>query len=207
MSTKPGKIIELDSKALRDKLSNLAKREGIHQWDLGAACSKDSSVQVDRGEAKQLKGAQRSSITVRVWNNKGLVGITSTSDLSDIGLEKALIGAHQASDFGNANDIPAFSPLAKAPLPNLDRPLRPAQGISRLLELLKQAEAELLSRHPAIQTVPYNALGETNSERIYLNSDGALRQMKRTDACIYLYARAEEDWRKPRSAGAWFALL
>tara|TARA_B100001964_G_scaffold153817_1_gene169172 strand:+ start:1977 stop:3359 length:1383 start_codon:yes stop_codon:yes gene_type:complete len=202
MSTKPGKIIELDSKALRDKLSNLAKREGIHQWDLGAACSKDSSVQVDRGEAKQLKGAQRSSITVRVWNNKGLVGITSTSDLSDIGLEKALIGAHQASDFGNANDIPAFSPLAKAPLPKLDRPLRPAQGISRLLELLKQAEAELLSRHPAIQTVPYNALGETNSERIYLNSDGALRQMKRTDACIYLYARAEEDGRKPRSAGA-----
>ena len=87
-------------------------------------------------------------------------------------------------------------------MPNLDRPLRPAQGISRLLELLKQAEAELLSRHTAIQTVPYNALGETNSERIYLNSDGALRQMKRTDACIYLYARAEEDGRKPRSAGA-----
>ncbi|MDP6852249.1 MAG: TldD/PmbA family protein, partial [Prochlorococcaceae cyanobacterium ETNP1_MAG_8] len=68
--------IELDTHSLRDKLSQLASRESIHQWDLGAACSTDSSVQIDRGEAKQMKGAQRSSITVRVWNNKGLVGIT-----------------------------------------------------------------------------------------------------------------------------------
>ena len=146
------KTIDLDSKALRDKLSLFAKREGIRQWDLGAACSKDCSVQVDRGEAKQLKGAQRSSITVRVWNDQGLVGITSTSDLSDTGLQKALIGAYRASDFGNVNDIPAFSSLATAPLPKLDRQLRPAQGIKRLLELLKQAEAELLERHTAIQT-------------------------------------------------------
>lgn len=196
------KTIDLDSKALRDKLSLFAKREGIRQWDLGAACSKDCSVQVDRGEAKQLKGAQRSSITVRVWNEQGLVGITSTSDLSDTGLQKALIGAYRASDFGNVNDIPAFSSLATAPLPNLDRQLRPAQGIKRLLELLKQAEAELLERHTAIQTIPYNGLAESISKRIYLNSDGALRQIDCTNASIYLYARAEESGRKPRSGGA-----
>ena len=192
----------LDVASINDNLTSLAARENIPQWDLGAACSTDSSVQVDRGQVKQMKGAQRSSITVRVWNRQGLVGITSTSDLTESGLEQALIGAHQASEFGNPNDVPAFSPLAKAPLPELDCPLKPLQGIKELLGRLKDAEAKLLDSHPAIQTVPYNGLGESTSQRIYINSEGALRQRERSQASLYLYARAEEDGRKPRSSGA-----
>ena len=157
---------------------------------------------MDRGEAKQLKAAQRSSITVRVWNNDGLVGITSTTDLSAEGLEQALLGAHQASRLGNPDDVPAFSPLATAPLPELDRPLKPRRGILPLLDTLRQAEADLLGRHPSIQTVPYNGLAESLSQSLYLNSEGALRQMERTQASLYLYARAEETGRKPRSSGA-----
>jgi len=192
----------LNASALRDRLQDLAKREGIHQWDLGAACSDDCSVQVDRGEAKQLKAAQRSSITVRVWNSDGLVGITSTTDLSESGLEKALTGAHEASRFGNPDDVPGFSPLATAPLPELDRPLKQRQGILPLLSTLRDAEADLLARHPAIQSVPYNGLAESLSQSLYLNSDGALREMQRTQASLYLYAKAEETGRKPRSSGA-----
>ena len=192
----------LNAFALRDSLQKLATREGIRSWDLGAACSDDCSVQVDRGEAKQLKASQRSSITVRVWNNDGLVGITSTTDLSEPGLEQALVGAHEASRFGNPDDIPHFSPLAKAPLPELNRPLKERRGILPLLETLREAEEELLSRHPSIQTVPYNGLAESLSQSLYLNSDGALREMERTQASLYLYARAEETGRKPRSGGA-----
>ena len=192
----------LNASALRDRLQDLAKREGIQQWDLGAACSDDCSVQVDRGEAKQLKAAQRSSITVRVWNGDGLVGITSTTDLSESGLEKALTGAHEASRFGNPDDVPGFSPLATAPLPELDRPLKHRQGILPLLSTLREAEADLLARHPAIQSVPYNGLAESLSQSLYLNSDGALREMQRTQASLYLYAKAEETGRKPRSSGA-----
>jgi PmbA protein len=192
----------LNASALRDRLQELAKREGIHQWDLGAACSDDCSVQVDRGEAKQLKAAQRSSITVRVWNGDGLVGITSTTDLTDSGLEKALTGAHEASRFGNPDDVPGFSPLSTAPLPALDRPLKQRRGILPLLSTLREAEADLLARHPAIQSVPYNGLAESLSQSLYLNSDGALRQMQRTQASLYLYAKAEETGRKPRSSGA-----
>ena len=192
----------LNATDLRDCLQSLASREGIRRWDLGAACSDDCSVQVDRGEAKQLKASQRSSITVRVWNSDGLVGITSTTDLSDSGLEQALVGAHTASRFGNPEDIPEFSPLATAPLPELDRPLQPRQGILPLLDTLRDAEADLLGRHPAIQTVPYNGLAESLSQSLYLNSEGALRQMERTQASLYLYARAEETGRKPRSGGA-----
>ena len=192
----------LNASALRDSLQKLATREGISSWDLGAACSDDCSVQVDRGEAKQLKASQRSSITVRVWNKDGFVGITSTTDLSDAGLEQALVGAHEASRFGNPDDIPHFSPLAKAPLPELNRPLQERRGILPLLETLREAEADLLSRHPSIQTVPYNGLAESLSQSLYLNSDGALREMERTQASLYLYARAEEAGRKPRSGGA-----
>ena len=192
----------LNVEELRDQLHALATRDGIHQWDLGASRGMNASVQVDRGEAKQMKAAQRSSITVRVWNEQGLVGVTSTSDLSPGGLEKALNGAYQASSFGNAEDIPGFSPLATAAIPELDRPLKPAQSIQTLLSTLKDVEEELLAKHPAIETVPYNGLSEGNSERIYLNSEGALRHMQRTQSSLYLYARAEESGRKPRSGGA-----
>ena len=192
----------LNADALGQTLSRLAASHGIRQWDLGAACSSDTSVQVDRGEPKQLKGAQRSSITVRVWNGDGLVGTTSTSDLSDSGLERALSGAQAASAFGNPDDTPAFSPLATAPVAELNQPLQPPRGILQLLDTLKQAEQELLGRHSAIGTVPYNGLAERSSERIYLNSDGARRQQRLTTASVYLYARAEETGRKPRSAGA-----
>jgi len=192
----------LDAASLAARLTGLAQREGIHQWDLGAGCSTDISVQVDRGEPKQMKGAQRSAITVRVWNEQGLVGITSTSDLSDAGLARALAGAQQASAFGNPDDTPAFSPLATAPLPQLDQPLREPRSILSLLDTLREAERDLLGRHPAIGTVPYNGLAQRRSERIYLNSDGACRHQQLTTASLYLYARAEETGRKPRSSGA-----
>jgi PmbA protein len=192
----------LDAEGLRGRLEHLAAREGIQRWDLGAACSTDTSVQVDRGEAKQMKGAQRSAITVRVWNGEGLVGTTSTSDLSEDGLSRALAGAHAASAFGNPDDIPAFSPQATAPVAELQQPLHESRNILSLLETLQQAERELLGRHPAIQTVPYNGLAQRRSERIYLNSEGACRQQLLTTASIYLYARAEEAGRKPRSSGA-----
>ena len=198
----PGVSQGLDAQALRGSLERLAASAGIRQWDLGAACSTDTSVQVDRGEAKQMKGAQRSSITIRVWNDDGLVGVTSTSDLSEAGLEKALAGARDASAFGNADDTPQFSPLATAPLQELHQPLHDPQGILRLLDTLKAAEAELLGRHSAIATVPYNGLAERSSERLYLNSAGASRQQRLSTASVYLYARAEETGRKPRSAGA-----
>jgi PmbA protein len=192
----------LDPEALRGRLERLAHSEGVSTWDLGAACSTDTSVQVDRGEAKQMKGAQRSSITLRVWNDAGLVGTTSTSDLSDAGLERAFAGARDASAFGNPEDIPAFSPLATAPLPPLDQPLHEPLSILVLLDTLKEAERDLLGRHPAIETVPYNGLAQRSSERVYLNSGGANRHQRLTTASVYLYARAEEAGRKPRSSGA-----
>lgn len=192
----------LDAEVLSQRLASLAHAEGVRRWDLGASCSTDTSVQVDRGEAKQMKGAQRSAITLRVWNDDGLVGITSTSDLSDAGLARALAGARDASAYGNVDEIPDFSPLATAPLPVLEQPLSTPLSILTLLDTLKEAERDLLGRHPAIGTVPYNGLAQRSSDRLYINSDGACRQQRLSTASLYLYARAEEAGRKPRSSGA-----
>ncbi|MCP9900319.1 TldD/PmbA family protein [Cyanobium sp. Cruz CV13-4-11] len=192
----------LDAEVLRQRLASLAQAEGVRRWDLGASCSSDTSVQVDRGEAKQMKGAQRSAITLRVWNDDGLVGITSTSDLSDAGLARALAGARDASAYGNVDEIPDFSPLATAPLPELEQPLSTPLSILTLLDTLRDAERDLLGRHPAIGTVPYNGLAQRSSDRLYINSDGACRQQRLSTASLYLYARAEEAGRKPRSSGA-----
>jgi PmbA protein len=192
----------LNADQLRADLERLAREQGISQWDLGASCSTDTSVQVDRGEAKQMKGAQRSAITVRVWNSDGLVGVTSTSDLSESGLARALSGARDASVYGNAAETPAFSPLATAPLQPRAQALHEPQSILQLLETLKDAERQLLARHGAINTVPYNGLAQRSSERLYLNSGGANRHEALTTASLYLYARAEQTGRKPRSGGA-----
>jgi PmbA protein len=200
MTSVPANV--LDGDQLREQLDRLASRAGLHQWDLGASCSTDISVQVDRGEPKQLKGAERRAVTVRVWNDQGLVGITSTSDLSEAGLGRAMEGAREASAFGNPEDIPAFSPLAKAPLQTLDQPLAERRSILELLARLKEAEQDLLGRHAAITTVPYNGLAQRGSERLYLNSEGALRHQRLSTASLYLYARAEEAGRKPRSSGS-----
>ena len=61
---------------------------------------------------------------------------------------------------------------------------------------------ELLNKDISIKSVPYNGLSENYLERIYIYSEGALRQMQLTHSSLYLYAKAEEEGRKPRSSGA-----
>ena len=98
------------------QISNAANILNINKWDYGASFSNDYSVQVDRGKAKQLKASQKQVLTLRVWNQKNLVGITTTSDLSEKGIKKALEQAYIASEFGNKNEYTDFSPLAKQPI-------------------------------------------------------------------------------------------
>ena len=39
-------------------------------------------------------------------------------------------------------------------------------------------------------------------ERVYANSEGAFRSYTKSQAALYLYARAEEKNKKPRSSGS-----
>ena len=103
----------LDPIILNNLLEKYSEESSINKWDMGASSSRDLSVQVQQGNAKQLKGSQRNSMTLRVWNKHNQVGITSTSDLTSEGIKKAMKGAIEASLFGNEKESPEFSPLAK----------------------------------------------------------------------------------------------
>ncbi|MCY4331784.1 MAG: TldD/PmbA family protein [Cyanobacteria bacterium MAG CAR1_bin_15] len=195
-------LVAPDPGAVGQHMTEGASRMGIATWDLGITCGHDTSVQVDRGEPKQLKARQSTSAMVRVWNGQGLVGITSTNDLSPSGLTVALEGARQASAFGDAQSPPRLSPQARDPLTPLHQSRHPALPIQVLLERLLAAERQVLNCHQAISTLPYNGLAQAQRERLYINSAGALRHQRATSASLWLYPRAEEAGRKPRSAGA-----
>ena len=187
---------------ITSKITNAANILNIDKWDYGASFSNDYSVQVDRGKAKQLKASQKQVITLRVWNKENLVGITTTSDLSQTGIKKALEQASVASEFGNKNEFTDFSPLAKDPIEVKEVDRKTPLGIKKLLNILREAESKLIESHEAIKSIPYNGLSESFYERIYANSDGAFRNHSKSQAVLYLYARAEAKDKKPRSSGS-----
>ena len=195
------RIGELNPIILSKLLEKYGSELDIKKWDMGASSSKDISVQVQQGNAKQLKGSQRNSMTLRVWNNNNQVGITSTSDLTSEGIKKAMRVAIEASLFGNKNESPEFSSMAQTKIKEVNSKISSPHTIDDLLCLLKGAEKQLIDTHPSIDSVPYNGLNESYIERIYINSEGASRHMKLSQASIYLYAKAEENNKKPRSAG------
>ncbi|MGD1927859.1 MAG: TldD/PmbA family protein [Leptolyngbyaceae cyanobacterium] len=179
-----------------------AQKQGIHKYDVYGSSVDETSVQVDQGEPKQVKASQRSSVIVRVWNEQGLVGVTTTTDVDPSGIELALQTAADASAFGAKDNLPDFSPEATAPMTPVDYDKVPAADIQDLIQALVGAEKALLDAHPAIASVPYNGIAQREVDRFYLNSEGALRQEGRSYASVYLYSKTEQENRKPRSAGA-----
>jgi PmbA protein len=185
-----------DAKETASKLS-------IKKFDIYGAIVDETSAEVDSGAPKQVSASNRASITVRVWNDEGTVGVTSTTNIDRLGLELALQSAHEASFFGAKENIPDFSPEAIADIPEREPQVAPTTKIEQLVETLLGAEKELLAAHPAIAGVPYNGLSQRDLTRFYLNSAGAMRNESGSYSSIYLYTKTEEEDRKPRSAGAY----
>nr|YP_009531060.1 putative modulator of DNA gyrase [Paulinella micropora]AXY63749.1 putative modulator of DNA gyrase [Paulinella micropora] len=196
-------MYKINSKQLNDHLKKLADKHPTSQWDLGAGYSTETSAQVDKGDVRQMQSTQRIFATLRVWNSQKLVGVASTSDLSENGLERAFKGALEASHFSQPAYSTNFSPLATAPIRTLKIPITEASETIYLLDTLRQAEIDLLRRHKAITSVPSNCITERMSEVIYFNSEGALRHHNQTAAVIYLSARSEQIGRKPRGGDAY----
>ena len=180
-----------------------ASKLAIKKFDIYGAIVDETSAEVDSGEPKQVSASNRASITVRVWNEQGTVGVTSTTNIDRVGLELALQSAHEASFFGALENIPDFSPDAIADISVREAQTAPQTAIEQLVATLIDAEKELLAKHKAIAGVPYNGLSQRDISRFYLNSDGAMRNESNSYSSIYLYTKTEEEGRKPRSGGAY----
>ena len=187
---------------LATQAKEAADRLGIHKFDIYGSTVDESSAKVDQGKPDQVKASNRSSVTVRVWNDDQTMGITSTTDVDPTGLALALKTAYEASFFGVKENAPDFSPAATAPLAREFAEKAPQASIADLLEKLIAAEKELTEAHPAIVSVPYNGLAQRDIDHFYLNSDGALRTEAYSTTSLYLYTKTEEEGKKPRSAGA-----
>ncbi|KYC38267.1 peptidase C69 [Scytonema hofmannii PCC 7110] len=179
-----------------------AEKLGINKFDIYGSSADQTSVQVDRGEPKQVKASNLSGVTVRVWNEDNTMGVTTTTDVDPKGLELALKTAYEASFFGVKENVPDFSPEATVPIDRSSDEKAPQVPVAQLIDSLLAAEKELLNAHPAIKGVPYNSLAQRDIDRFYLNSNGAMRTESRSVASVYLYSKTEEDGKKPRSAGA-----
>ena len=83
-----------------------AQTLGIQKFDVCGSTVDEASVQVDQGDPKQVKASKRSSVMVRVWNETHTVGVTSTSEVDELGLELALKTAQEASAFGAKEHVP-----------------------------------------------------------------------------------------------------
>jgi PmbA protein len=152
--------------------------------------------------------SNRSSITVRVWNDQNQVGVTSTTDIDPAGLELALKTAAEASAFGVTEHVPDFSPEATAPLDPAaqDRIEQTAATapVQELLDILLDAEKEVLAAHEDIEAVPYNGMSQKDVTHFYLNSVGAKRHEAHTVSTMFLYAQTtEKGGKKPRSGSAY----
>jgi PmbA protein len=180
----------------------IATKLGISKFDLSGSTVDETSVQVDKGEQKQVKASNRSGITIRVWNNDNKVGITSTTDFDPVGLELALKSAYEASAFGIKEHAPDFSPEATAPIAEIKTEPSQPVTVPQLIDSLIAAEQKLLATHETIESVPYNGLSQRTMEKFYLNSAGALRSDASSYTTLYLYTKTEQEGKKPRSAGA-----
>ncbi len=192
----------LNTETIANYAQSSAEKLSIHKYDIYGSSIDETSVEVDNGEPKQVQASNRSSVIVRVWNEKGTVGVTTTTDLDELGIKLALETAKEASTFGNIENPPDFSLQAQDSIANTaDEIVEPAP-VPTLIDTLIKAEKTLLEAHPAIKGVPYNGLSQEDIKRFYLNSEGSLRQEARSYAVIYLYSRTEEEGKKPRGASA-----
>ena len=192
----------INTEIIANYAKSSAKELGINKYDIYGSSIDETSVEVDKGEPKQVQASNRSSVIVRVWNEKGTVGVTSTTDLDELGIKLALETAKEASSFGHTNNPPDFSPQAKESNEKNGDEIVEAAPVPTLIDTLIEAETNLLKAHPAIQGVPYNGLSQEDIKRFYLNSEGSLRQEARSYAVIYLYSRTEEEGKKPRGASS-----
>ncbi len=180
----------------------IAQKLSIAKYDIYGSSVDETSVQVDKGKPKQVKASNRSSVIVRVWNDQNQIGVTSTTDVDETGLEMALKTAYEASSFGVKKNAPDFSPQAKEPTAEVEFVKAEPAPVPELIETLVKAEKGVLDSHDAIASVPYNGIAQREIERFYLNSEGAQRSEERTYASVYLYGKTEAEGRKPRAAGA-----
>lgn len=188
---------------IESDLRTLARKMGLGKFDVFGSLRSTTQVKVEAGKPGLISSNDAYRFTVRVWNNRGQIGVASTTDVSQDGLSRAMQLASEASVLSQAQDAPTFSPLAaKRRDVGTNGTEPPAPPVAQMLQVLLDAEKQLMKKHSAISAVPYNALVCSYSRRIYINSEDCLLEESFPGAFTYLYPKAQEEGRRPRGSSA-----
>lgn len=184
-------------------LRTIARKMGAQKFDVFGTMRTATQVKVERGKPGLISASDSYSFTLRVWNSRGQMGVATTTDISAVGLGRAMQLASEASALSRVEDVPDFSPGAsRERTTGEELSPAPATPVGEILERMIAAEKQLLDLHPAVVAVPYNMLVHAHTHRIYVNS--AETSLSETLSGVYCYMspKAQEEGRRARSSSA-----
>jgi PmbA protein len=186
---------------LRINCQKIALTLNIKKYDIFGVIKEENSASSKDAKPFSLNSSNKSSVTLRVWNELDQVGITSTSNLTEEGLKIAFEMAFSSAKFFDVETKIDFSSNCQS---NLSiRYNNPEQNFSSIQELAYAAvECEkIILANKSIKNLPYNKISQTFYERFYFNSINAFRYQNINTAFCYFYPLSHEENKIPRQFG------
>ena len=187
---------------IQNNCKKIATSLNIHKYDVYGALKQDNSASAKDGKPFALNASFKNYITLRVWNEKGQVGVASTSNLAESGLKIAFEMAFHSSVYSDVGVHYNFSPLALDDINennhSHDNHFATIQEIS---QAVVEGEKYILENLSAVKTIPYNKISQSGLERFYFNSANSFRKELISSAFCYYYPQAQEENRLPRQHG------
>ena len=183
----------LNIKELPEICEKIASLFKIEAYDIFGFSKEENSASAKEKKPFSLNASQKTSLTLRVWNENHQLGMASTSNFTEEGLQAAFRLAFHATAFWDNSIQQSFSPLClkeiQWPDEVFDHSFSPIQELSKAVI---ECESKILNSHPSLKSVPYNKIGELFYEQFYLNSSGAFRHAQCCSAHCYFYPLAQE---------------
>jgi PmbA protein len=187
---------------LQNTCHKISKSLPISKFDLYGIIKEESSASSKEKKPFSSTSSQKTSIILRVWNNKNQIGITSTSNVTENGISNAFELALNASDYFDTKNEISFSPLCSAELNSIPPGSEEMNAsIQTLIKACVESETIILESNSYVKSVPYNKISQSLGERFYFNSETAYRSQKIAYSLCYFYPLVQEENKIPRQMG------
>lgn len=188
--------------SLKDQCKKISQSLQISKFDMFGVIKEENSASAKENKPFALSASNKSSVTLRVWNEHDHMGSASTSNLTPEGLARAFEIALNSTQFSDTAKKYDFSSLCLEKIDyNLSNSNCDFESIQNLAHAVIECEKNILASHPSFKSVPYNKIAQTYFEQFYFNSLNSFRYQKTSYAMCYFYPLAHEDNKIPRQLG------
>jgi PmbA protein len=196
--------------AIGDRVVGMAKARGATVAECVVRFGADLSARVRLGEAELVEEAGHRSLGLRVMKGKH-VASTSTSDLSDGGIERAVADAVELADlsqedpFAGPADPSLLCDPAKAPDLDLYDPAGGQLDAAYAISIAKEAEAAARSYDPRITNSDGSTFGRTAGGVAMVLSSGFRAAYRGSYQSLSVVPVADDEGGKKRRGYYWTA--